>query len=262
MIIDQTIDRRVGKILLDEYLKNKKEHIPSGKLSASMLGKPLQSQILKTIGVPSKDLDEYVVRKFRRGEHVEAWVVSQLKNLITPKTNIDKSILLQEKGLKWDKEANQWQVEYNGVIGYCDSIVDTSDYEYKIGLLTNEIKSVTNANFKWIQKRKEINLGHALQGALYGLAIGQAYFAVTYVASDDYRILMMVEETSKYKQQIHDIINRYNEQIRKRVVPIFEAVEKWQENPQYADYPEFMSLNEEEIAIKLKDYDIKWPEQA
>lgn len=236
MIIDQTLQRHIAKVLLEERAKRDDEHVPSGKLSASGLGKPTQWQVLKTLGVPTRELDEYVLRKFQRGNHVEDWLVSKMIGLV-------------EK---------QKFVEYKDVVGYVDSIIDTKDYEHKCGIICNEIKSVTNANFKWIEKDKTIRLGHALQGALYGLSQGHTHFAVTYVASDDYRIKMFIEPVSKYKGQIEGIIQKYNTAIKNKIVPVFEAVEKWNEKEQYNDYYEWMKLSQSEINQKLKELDIKW----
>jgi hypothetical protein len=237
MIIDKTLQRHIAKTLLDEYKKKRSEHIPSGKLSASGLGKPLQWQILKTIGVPPKELDEYVMRKFTRGDHVENWLVSNLIDCID----------------------TQKEVEYKDVVGIADSVIDTLNYESKVGIICNEIKSITNAAYKWLEKDKQIKLGHALQGALYGLAMGHKYFAVTYVASDDYRITMMIEPVAKYKPQIEGIIANYNTAIKNKIVPVFEAVEKWQEKEIYSDYPEWADLTQTEINEKLKKFNIKWP---
>ena len=50
MYFDTHTDRLITKKLLAQKLEEKENHIPSGKLSASMLGWPLQWQILKVLG--------------------------------------------------------------------------------------------------------------------------------------------------------------------------------------------------------------------
>lgn len=238
MIYDQTIDRTISKKLISEYLDREKIHTPSGKLSASGLGKPLQWQVLKTIGVKGKEFDQYTLRKFQRGNHVEDWLVSQTAGVI------DKQV----------------KIEYRGVVGLIDALIDTSEYEFKSGEMCMEIKSITNMAFKWLEKERQIKPGHALQACLYALAKGHKYFAVTYVASDDYRILSMIEETSKYKSQVDQIIDEYNQAIKNKVVPVFVPREDWQVRPEYNDYPEFMSLTQEEINTKISELNVKWPE--
>jgi hypothetical protein len=237
MIIDQTIDRKINQILTKEYQDRKEAHIPSGKLSASGLGKPTQFQVLKTIGVPPKDIDQYVLRKFQRGDHVEEWLVSNTPSVVE----------------------TQKPIEYRGVVGFADTIIDTSEYECKMGIIPNEIKSVTNANFKWLNIKKEPNLGHALQGACYALAEGTKHFGITYVASDDYRILMLIEETAKYKNMIDEIIDQYDFWMKNKSVPVFEAREEWQKKPEYQDYPQFACLQTpQEVMEELAKYEVKW----
>jgi len=46
MINDQTLDRKITKILTDNRIKKELEHKKSGKLSASQLSQPLLFQIL------------------------------------------------------------------------------------------------------------------------------------------------------------------------------------------------------------------------
>lgn len=222
-----------------ELLKKKEEerltHTPSGKLSASMLGSPLQWQVLKTIGVPQKDLEEYVVRKFERGNHVEDWVVGYMKGIVN----------------------KQKFVEYRNVVGYADALVDMRDWNLDMDVIPHEIKSVSNANFKWINK-DGAKLEHCLQGALYALALGTEQFAVDYVATDDYRVLTFLEDTKDYKEQIDEIIDKYDKQIVSGIVPIFEPIEKWQSDVKYNNYPEFAELTPVEMDTFLKD---NYPEQ-
>ena len=49
-----------------------------GWLSASRLNDPLLWQVLYVLGVPQKPIDEYTLRKFLRGNHVEDWLLSNM----------------------------------------------------------------------------------------------------------------------------------------------------------------------------------------
>lgn len=238
MIIDQHLDRKISEKLLADNKRKTVKHTPSGKLSASMLGQPTQWQVLKNIGVKPKPFDEYTLRKFERGNHVEDWLVSQMPGVM-------------------DK---QKYCEYRGVIGYCDTVINTSEgYDFKNGCIPNEVKSITNAAYRWLSRDRAIKYPHALQGALYALAEGASHFAVTYVASDDYRVMMLIEKTAKYKKDIDKIVDTYNKCIEDKKVPTFEAVEKWQSQKQYNSYFEWMKLSSTEIETKIKTLKIKWP---
>src|SRR3990167_6381540 len=157
-IIQETITKAV--------LAESEEKMPSGRLSASKLGWPLQWQMLHYFKISPLKPDEYTLRKFVRGKDVEDRIVSWLK-----------------------AEKTQVSVNYRDVVGFCDVVLD-----YPI-----EIKSVTNMAFKHIQK-EGAKRGHKLQGELYAKALGFDRYAIAYVASDDYRVLCLeydVSETDK-----------------------------------------------------------------
>jgi hypothetical protein len=162
-IIDSHIDRHISKVLLAKNSIDKEEHISSGKLSASMLGKPLQSQILKVMGVPQKDVDEYVLRKFQRGKDVEDWLVKNIPGIVEA----------QKPAL------------YRDVVGFIDVVVDTKDYDFKCGVIPLECKSVTNLKYKNIQREGKADRGHILQACLYALSEKTSHFSICYIASDD-----------------------------------------------------------------------------
>jgi len=69
--IDNYIDNKISKKVVEENKQRELNHVSSGRLSASMLGEPLQWQILKIKGVKPKEIDEYTLRKFIRGKDVE-----------------------------------------------------------------------------------------------------------------------------------------------------------------------------------------------
>lgn len=238
MIIDQTIDRLVAKNLLEKRRLRDEEHVPSGKLSASGLGKPTQWQVLKTLGVKPREIDEYVLRKFQRGNDVEDWLVSNLIDVVE----------------------TQKKIEYKGVIGFADAIVDTTNYEFKCGNMVVEVKSTANSAYKYIASSNTPKPGHCLQAGLYALAEGHSHFGICYVASDDYRILTFVQETKKFAAEIEQIIAKYHNAIKNQTVPVFEPVEEWQRKEEYNDYPEWTNLSQVQINDKVKAMGLKWPE--
>ena len=198
-----------------------------------MLGYPLQWQILKNIDVSPKAFDEYILRKFVRGNHVEDYIVSQMDGIV-------------------DK---QKFVEYRDCIGYIDVVIDHKDYEAKVCVIPHEIKSVSNYKYKRISSNTQADPQHQLQAGFYALGLNTAHYAIDYVASDDYRIYTMIYELNGVKKDIDDIIDEYNAQIKKGIVPVFKPRYDWQKNPQYSNYPEFMELDEKQIEEKLKkDY--------
>ena len=73
------IQKAISEVLRKENVAKRAEHIKSGKLSAGSLGNPTQWQILHTLGVESKEIDDYTLAKFRRGNDVEDFVVETLK---------------------------------------------------------------------------------------------------------------------------------------------------------------------------------------
>ena len=225
----QFLDSYIEEQLLKTRQEQRANHTPSGKLSASMLGSPTQWQVLKTIGVPQKELDEYVVRKFERGNHVEEWVLGFMKGIVN----------------------KQKFVEYRNTVGYVDALVDMRDWNLDMEVIPHEIKSVSNANFKWIEKggAKE---GHILQGALYALALKSENFAIDYIATDDYRVSTFLFKTADYKDRVDGIITAYDKAMESGVVPVFEPKEKWMSEPKYNNFPEFSKLTPIEIDLLLQ----------
>ena len=223
------------KYIDEELLRRNKErdkaHKSSGKLSASVLGNPLQWQILKTIGVPKKEINGYTARKFLRGNHVEDWLRDFTPNIV-------------------EKEKF---VEYRNVVGYIDALVDMTGWGIPniSGTIPHEIKSVTNASFKWI-KISGAKKGHLLQACVYAMALGKKHFIINYVASDDYRVKTFLFDVKPYAKEVNEIIDAYDKQIKLGIVPVFEAKEKWQSNEKYNNYPEFSELSAAKIKLLLK----------
>lgn len=215
---------RIQEIIAEKVIAANIDKEPSGRLSASRLGHPLQWQMLNYYKVPQKPIDEYTLRKFQRGKDVE------------------------ERIMKWlapDPSAMQVEVNYRGVAGVADVIL-----EYPI-----EVKSVTNMAFKYKQK-EGASRSHRLQGELYALARGFKQFAVAYVASDDYRVLCFEYDVSG---DVNEVIDAYETQKSIGTVPAFEALEKWQGMGEYNPYPEWKELDAEGITKKLSSMGVVVP---
>jgi hypothetical protein len=228
MLVDTYIDRKIEADLLAKNEDEKAKHISSGKLSASMLGDPLQWQILKILGVEQRELEEYVIRKFLRGKQVEDWVVSQIPDIV----------------------ATQKFVEYKNCVGYIDCLARTEKWDWKNGIIPIEVKSVANSKFKRIMGQGP-DKNHILQAGLYALAEKIEHFAVLYVASDDYRVKVYIYKTEDYRQEIDGIIDRFYKQLASGEVPVFEPNQAWQKSLKYSKFPSWQTLTPEEIKVKL-----------
>lgn len=218
------VNSKIQEIIAAKVLEAAEDREPSGRLSASRLGWPLQWQMLHYLKVKPKEIDEYTLRKFQRGKDVE------------------------ERIMKWLAPAPdrmQVEVKYRDVAGFADVVM-----EYPI-----EVKSVTNRAFPFKQK-EGVSFGHKLQGMLYAKALGFDKFGVAYVASDDYRVLCFEEEVTN---EVDEVVDAYEAQVAKGVVPVFEAKEKWHSMEEYSPYPEWMKLTEAQIAAKLSSMGIVVP---
>lgn len=230
MKVDSYLDRIIEAKFIEKNKVERENHKSSGKLSASMLNDPLQWQILKTLGVPTKELEEYTLRKFFRGKQIEDWAISEMPDVI-------------EK---------QKLIEYKECVGYADALIDTKDWDFKLGIIPIEIKSVANAKFRRIISGRGTDKGHILQACYYAMGLDKENFAVIYVASDDLRIQTYIYETKDYKQEIDGIIEGFYLMLESGIIPEFKAREGWQENLKYSKYPEWQELNEEELQKKYK----------
>lgn len=228
--VDHTLQQYIEDKLIEENRQREEEHQSSGRLSASMLGYPVQWQVLKTLNAPKKPFDGYTLRKFLRGVDVEDWLVKNALGVI------DTQVFSQ----------------YRGCVGYMDILIDHLNYEFKAAKVVHEVKSVVNSKFKWIERNKQPDDGHSLQGAFYALAHNIDFFAVDYVAADDYRILTYIQKAEDYRERIDRIIDEYNGFINSQTIPVFKAIVPWQKNPKYNMFPDWAELNEEEILAKAK----------
>jgi hypothetical protein len=218
------VNPRIQELIAEKVIADNEDREPSGRLSASKMGWPLQWQMLHHLKVPQKTHDEYTLRKFQRGKDVE------------------------ERVMKWlapSPVAMQVPVEYRGVAGIADVVL-----EYPI-----EVKSCTNMAFKHRQK-EGASRSHMLQAKLYGKALQYDKVGVAYVASDDYRVLCYEVPMD---DEVDAIIDRYEAQKAHGTVPVFVAEEKWQAMEDYNPYPDFMKLSEQEIVEKLTSMGVVVP---
>lgn len=233
MIIDNTIPDMIAKARRDKNDIKSALHEPSGKLSAGSLGKPLQWQVLKFLGIPGKYIDDYALGLFERGDDVETSTVNYLKAL---PCFVDY----------------QKTIDYRGTIGIIDTLLDTKDFNFKVGVIPHEIKSVKGTKYKRILATNLPDEQYSLQACQNALGVGANHFAVVLVASDDLRMTVFVQETAKFKPEVDKIIDRFQAQVASKKIPIFEARYGWQENELYSDYPDWQALNEVQIVEKMK----------
>lgn len=210
------INPRIQELIAAKVTAEAENRAPSGRLSASKLGWPLQWQMLNWLKVPQASLDEYTLRKFQRGKDVEDRIMVWLAP---------------------SQESMQVKVHYKGINGIADVIL-----EYPI-----EVKSVTNRAFKYKMKDGPTR-SHRAQAELYAKALNYDTFGIAYVASDDYRVLCFEEPVTGL---VDEIIDRYDAQKLLAVVPEFNPEETWQAIPDYNPYPEWQALSAEEIEEKL-----------
>jgi len=223
------IDDEFRKNLNIEFANEREEHIASGKLSASNLGKPLLWQVLKYLEVPRVQ-DEYVCMKFQRGRDVEKSFIQRLSNV----------------------ETTQKEISYMNCVGLVDADYRTKEY----GILPLEIKSVTSWKFKHIKIENIPDEQYQLQGTLYALAEKTPKFLITVVNADDFRPITFLLDTETLHREVVRIIENYDKALATRQMPTFIPRYKWQENDKYSDYPEFTLLTTNQIVELLK---VKYP---
>lgn len=236
MIIDQAINTYINQTLVEANKAREAAHEPSGKLSASMLFQPTRFQLLKSLGVPRREPDCYALGLFKRGADVEDWFVGQ----------IDKMGALIDKQVK---------VEYRGVGGFADALVDSDLMQFKKGKMPHECKSVKNAKLKRIAATG-VDWHYQLQGCLYALALGTEYFAIDIVSAEDYRPTIYIFQTLDFKKDVDIIISNYDQAMinwkKDRSLPKLEVDNrvKWAINEKYAMLEPFWFTEPDSVVIK------------
>lgn len=254
-------DNIVANELLLEQQASKRRTDLQNTLSASILGYPLQYQILHIIGVPKKDNDTYVLRKFERGHQGEAWLKSKMKNHgLYGRTELEEFKKTHPAIVDIDEE-DQAVIDHLGVTGHIDAIVDHEKWDHDElkthGIFPHEIKTITNADYNRnfgprAYHKPEAKHSHVLQGAFYAMALGKKVFFVDYAASDDYRMASFLYEVAEVEDEVRQIIREAKEQLAIGKVPLFVARENWQTKPEYYAYPTWMNMGEDEMEERLK----------
>jgi hypothetical protein len=233
-VLDNSLQGFIDLELIAENEKREKKHEPSGLLSASMLYQPLRFQVMKTIGIPRKSFEPYLLGKFKRGNDCEDWLADRM----------DKAGILIER---------QKEIKYKNVIGFIDALVDSGKMNFKKGQMPHEIKSVTNAKLKRISQT-EVDYHYKLQGGLYALAIGSEYYAIDIISAEDLRVNTYIFDVKDIKSDIENIISRYDEAMEnwktKKILPKFEVNPKvpWTSNLEYAPFSmEFVEMTDSDM---------------
>jgi hypothetical protein len=239
MVNDNSIQLLIEKQLIADNAERDAKHESSGLLSASWLYQPLRYQVMKTIGVPRKTFEPYLLGKFKRGFDVEAWLVDHM----------EKAGVLIEK---------QKEVKYRNVIGFIDAVVDSDKLMFKKGPMVHEVKSVTNAKLKRIQTSTEVDYHYKLQAGLYAIAEKNEYYAIDIISAEDLRVNTYIFQTADIAPEIEQIISNYDKALEtwktmKRLpeLVVNEKV-KWAINPDYAPFPaEWLEKTDEQIVKDL-----------
>lgn len=217
------LEKTITAKLREAEARDKALHVPSGKLSATWLNKPLLEQVLKVIGVPPAPFSDYTLRLFARGKQVEDWVCSLLEG------------------------EEQVEVEYNGVVGVIDKIYQG---------VPVEVKSVKSSQWKWLLKQGP-NESYKLQAALYALAMKTDHASVILVTADDFRTMQYDVISADFKPFIDKVVGEVAGTIKNGLLPAFEGRENYQNKPEYADkyssYPDWVGLPTELAMEKLKN---------
>lgn len=235
-IHDKDVSSSIVRLMRQEHEEKSALHEPSGKMSASQLGKPILEQVLKIIGVPPKPVDDYTLGLFRRGDSVE----ENFMELMKP-------------------DEAQKPVEYKGVVGLIDAIKNDRVYE---------IKSIKNSQFQYLNPENDkrqrrngelvpiysgVKRSNALQAGLYALAEGKDEFTIIYASADDLRTIAHTVKTEDVKDEIENIIDEVNKALKSGVLPVFVAKESWQSDSRYSSYPEWISITPDTAMLKLKN---------
>jgi hypothetical protein len=242
MIVDTTINTYIDTLLSKENFDERENHISSNKLTASYLKEPKRFQLLKYLGVPTKEVDCYSLRKFARGRQVEDYFIGKLK---------DSGLVVE----------TQKSLEYRGCIGIVDATMDSDKMQFHKGIIPHEIKSVTNRAYKWIHDRGDIGWGYHLQACLYAMALETEYYALDFIASDDLREYITIHETRIFKKEVDRVISEYQQMIQdfttNATVPKWETHDKWQNDPKYMKYDVFWSeCSDTQFINKLQELGI------
>jgi hypothetical protein len=246
MILDTSIQHYIDQELVKLNNEERANHTPSGKLSASMLIQPLRFQVMKSIGIPTKSIEPYVLGKFKRGNDVEDWYVSMLTKIKKDGTSI--------------VTATQKLVEYQNAVGYVDVIAHCLlpvDFKQPI---PHEVKSVTNAKLKRINKTG-VDFHYRLQASFYAIALGSTHYAVDIVSAEDLRVSSYIFDVKADDMvwQVDGLIKKYNQAMQdlreNKTLPALEPhpEAKWAVNQTYSMFDQQWFSASDESIIKYME---------
>lgn len=207
----------LDKRLLDLNREKDAEHVRSGYLSASRLGKSTLENCLSLLDVKGLELTPYALGVFARGNQVEDWVVDQFR----------------EMGIV---ERTQHEVKYvtpngNTVIGY-------EDLKFKEDKMPTEIKSIKNSQFKYLDK-EGARLAYRLQGCVYALAGGFDSFRILYVSAEDFRLKEFIYRTADYKELVDQRVDAVYDALKSGVLPEFSPLDEFMATDKYREYTSY-----------------------
>lgn len=245
MIRQTSHDEQISAMVVEAEKRRQTAHEPSGRISASMMGNPTQWNVLKLLGVPSKEFEPFLLRKFARGNQVEEWFVDALQKISKQPFTYGK----------------QMEVSYRGGIGFVDApeLVINEDKTFRVR--PHEVKSVTNAKFKRIAQgypRRGIaatgpDENHVLQVAYYALAMDSPDAYIHYIASDDLRVATWyIPDVEIYRPAIDAEIDAIDQAFVFGRLPEFQSKLAWQDNRLYSAYPQFAGMTATEIEHVLE----------
>jgi len=236
MIIDTYYQDLIDKQLIADNKAREAKHTSSGLLSASMLYQPLRFQVMKSIGIPTKKFEPYLLGKFKRGNDVEDWFVERMKKILVD---------------------TQVEVKYRGAIGYLDAILKSDKAQFKKGNIPHEVKSVTNAKLKRITKT-EVDYHFKLQACFYALGLKSEYYALDIISAEDLRVNTYIFQTRLLTSDVNKTIESYDKAMKdwkeKQILPKFEVNPKvpWTKNLAYAPFEEkYLKMTDKDLIKQL-----------
>lgn len=239
------VTKDVYKELRRQDTEKELQHTRSGKLSAGKLGHPLLEQVLYVLGVPPKPHEDYTLGVFRRGNSVERDALE----LLSP-------------------DETQVEVFYRGTIGIIDAIRNGMVYEVK-SIKNSQVGYIdpSNTTMRYdvvdgvrtkVPVYQGVKYANALQATQNGLARGDEFVTVLYVAADDYRTFAHVIRVSDVKPEVDRIIDQFENQMKSGVLPLWKEREAYQAKyPQYSMYPDWINID---VSTAMQKLEAQYPD--
>ena len=215
--IKDSIKKRIKDYRIETYNKNRKEHKPSGKWNASMLGSCMRKQYWKRQNIePTNPPDVDGIGKMKMGKYHEEQQIQEFKDA---GMNID-----------WEQEP----VEYDDVVGLIDCRWKDKDEII-------ELKSQQAKSFWWgVKQGTMLKKSHQWQLALYLMAKKKKKGRVVYINKETNTVEECgVDLTPELIAKIQDRIKELNNYWNKKELP--PALEKdseniWECSKKWCDY--------------------------